>query len=227
MKCTECGRPLHPARPVCDFCGAPAPSSRVDALRWLAGQAREAAAGASTRARSIRGREFSVHVPRRFLVALGAGATAVLVVALLLSLDRGQPEKAADASPTPDAAVLQASIDEARTKEAALLTAIDAAGQQISDLQTAQERARTAAEASTATAAAEIARLQGQVKTAEGNAKTAQEAADRAARRVQVLTECLNGTAVALQFARSDSWGPADRALAAVASACAEARSLR
>lgn len=212
----------------CDFCGAPAPSSRVDALRWLAGQAREVASGASTRARSISRLEFpTVRVPRGLLVALGTGGAVILFAAFLLSLDRGKPQKAADASPTPGAAALQASLDEARTKEAALLTAIDAAGQQISDLQTAQERARTAAEASAATAAGEIARLQGQVKTAEATAKTAQEAADRAARRVQALTECLNGTAVALQFARSDSWGPADRALAAVASACAEARALR
>ncbi len=214
-------------RPLCDFCGAEAPFSRVDALRWLVERTRQAGTDASTRARSIRVSRSFARVPRRTLIALGLGLAALLIALPLVALGRGRSETGAGAGPTPDSAARQASIEEARTREAALLTALDAAGQQLRELQTAQERSQAAAEASAATAAGEIARLQEQVKTAEANAKTAMEAADRATRRIQALTECLNGTTVALQFGRTDAWGPADRALAAVSAACADARALR
>lgn len=227
MKCTECGRPLHPLRPVCDFCGAEAPSSRVDALRWLVERARETGTSAAGRARILRKPGIPPRVSRRGLIAVGLSLAALLIALAVMTLGRGRSEPDTAASPTPDSGALRASIVEARTKEEALLTALDAAGQQIRELQAAQERSRAAADASTATAFGEITRLQEQVKTAQASAKTAQEAVDRATRRIQALTECLNGTTVALQFGRTDAWGPADRALAAVSAACADARALR
>lgn len=165
--------------------------------------------------------------PRRALIAFGAGLVVLLVALPVVAVGRGWSETDTASSPPPDSGALQASINEARTKEAALLTALDAAGQQLRELQAAQERSQAATDASAATAAGEITRLQEQVKTEQASAKTAQEAADRATRRIQALTECLNGTAVALQFGRTDAWGPADRALAAVSAACADARTSR
>ncbi|MBM4410629.1 MAG: hypothetical protein FJ037_04770 [Chloroflexi bacterium] len=157
---------------------------------------------------------------RRAVIALGAVVFVVLLVTLLATwsepaskADTGHPSRSSDEQRSARITELQA--------------ALDTTGLKLRDVEAAQARPGASAEASAATASGEIARLRDQVKDAKARAQAAQEATDRATRQIRALTECLNGTAVALQFGRTDAWDPADRALAAVAAACADAKALR
>jgi len=154
------------------------------------------------------------------------GLTLLTLIVALPFLTAGQTPR--------DPEVASSTAETQEMDETALRRALDAAEQRLRDLRAAGEHAESVAAANAATAAEnaataaeEITRLRDQVKEAEARAAAEKEAADRAARRIQALTECLNGTTVALQFARSDAWDPADRALAAVSAACADARALR
>lgn len=164
----------------------------------------------------------SLRLSRRAMTALSMLGFGSLLAVLLIMRSAGSP---AGPPATPSAEV---GADRPTASPPALSqAALDASERRIRELEAMQARTQAAAEASAATAAGEIARLRGQVKEAEASAATAQEATDRATRRIRALTECLNGTTVALQFGRTDAWDPADRALAAVAAACADAKALR
>lgn len=231
MNCDDCGKPLHPMRAQCDFCGAASPFAQPNGLDLALERTRAAATGVLTQARGLR---FalpvpSVHAPKsdlalpssRVLAMLGGrGLVVLLAVVVAVSVSGGGPSQTEVDS-------AQASAAASGIRQAELQTALDAAQTRVKDLEAAQ--ARTQAEADTHATAAETEAkgLREQVKKAEAAATTSKEATDRAERRAQALSECLTGTTVAMQFGRPNSWSAADRALQAVAGACSEARAPR
>lgn len=235
MNCAECGRPLHPMHAECDFCGAASPLGRPNGLEQAVERTRAAATGVLTQARGLRlaiprpprlaGGSRVAPVPSlgrpsgRLLAALG-GAALVAVFALILAT---MPSGASEA----ELAAAQASAAASSAKQAELQTTLDAAQKRLSDLETAQGRTQAETQARVATAETEAKSLRDQLTKSAAETKAAKEATDRAEQRVQSLSECLTGTGVALQFGRANSWGAADRALAAVSAACADARSPR
>lgn len=236
MNCAECGRPLHPMHAECDFCGATSPLGHPNSLEQAVERTRAAATGVLTQARGLRlalprlprwpARPRLPHAPRierpsgRALAVLGGGAALIaLFLVLAMSIPRGPAQAEVDAA--------QAAATASNMKQAELQAALDAAQQRLNDLEAAQGRTQAEGEARATAGETEMKGLREQVAQAEASAKASKDAADLAGRRVQALTECLNGTNVALQFGRTNAWDPADRALAAVSAACADAKALR
>ncbi len=215
MNCEQCGRPWHPLRAQCDFCGGEASGTPSLGLDEAVTRARVTAAGLWARVRGLR----VERRPSLRLLALGSGALVALLVALLVLTTRDTAQPDVDAVP--------ASAAESPARQAELQAALDVAEALLRDIEAAQGRTLSAAASRAATAAGEVARLREQVTKAEASAKAEKETAERIERRIQALSECLNGTAVALQFGRTGAWDPADRALAAVSAACVDARALR
>ena len=237
MKCTECGRPLHPMHTECDFCGAASPLGRPNGLEQAVERTRAAATGVLTQARGLRvalprpsrpsGRP-RVTVPRvpslgrpsgAILVVIGGAALVALFALILVTQPSGASET--------ELAAAQSSAAASVAKQAELQAALDATQQRLKDLEAAQGRTQAEVEARATAAETEAKSLREQVTTAAAETKAAKEATARAEQRVQSLSECLTGTTVAMQFARANSWGPADRALAAVSAACSDARAPR
>lgn len=235
MNCAECGRPLHPLHAECDFCGAASPLGRPNGLEQAVERTRAAATGVLTQARGLRlalprpprasAGPRVPQIPRlgrpsgRVLAILG-GAALIAFVALILVTMPGGASKS-------ELAAAQSSAAASSAKQAELQAALDATQQRLKDLEAAQGRAQAEAETRATTAETEAKGLREQVTKAAAETKAAKEATTRAEQRIQSLNECLTGTSVAMQFGRANSWGSADRALAAVAAACADARAPR
>ena len=237
MKCAECGRPLHPMHTECDFCGAASPLGRPNGLEQAVERTRAAATGVLTQARGLRlalprpprpSAHPRVTVPRLLpagrpsgtILAVVGGAALVALFALILVT---QPSGASQS----ELAAAQSAAAASSAKQAELQSALDATQQRLKDLEAAQGRTQAEVEARATTAETETKSLREQVTKAAAETKAAKEATTRAEQRIQSLNECLTGTTVAMQFARANSWGPADRALAAVSAACADARAPR
>lgn len=241
MNCRECGRPLHPMRDECDFCGADSPFARPNRLDLAVERSRAAAIGLLTQARGLRlapprsprlaPRPGSTmpHLGRpsgRAITILG-GVTLVALVALVFVLmPWGMSQSDLEAAQA-ELEAAQASAAASDAKQAELRTALDVARKRLSDTEAARGRMQAEVEARAASAETEVKALREQVTKSAAEAKSAKESATRAEQRIQSLSECLSGTTVALQFGRANSWGPADRALAAVSAACADARAPR
>lgn len=234
MNCAECGRPLHPMHAECDFCGAASPLGRPNSLELAIERSRAAAVGVLTQARGLRlavphpPRPSVPHLPRvprlgrppvRVLAILGAAMLVALAAMLLLTLPRGASQSEVDAA--------QASAAASNARQAELQAALDEANERLSELEAAQGRTQAEVEARARAAETDVQGLRDQLTKAATETKAAKEATTRAEQRIQSLNECLTGTTVAMQFARANSWGPADRALAAVSAACADARAPR
>lgn len=223
MTCEQCGKPVHPMRALCDFCGAEAPAMQPSSLGQAVARTRDVATNTWAQARGVhlslprRPRSLLAARPSRVLAVLACTGLAAAVVLLVVTRS----------SAGSDTDTARAAAETNVARQAELQAAFDTAQQRLRDIEATQGRAQAAAEARVATAEGEVNRLRDQVTKAEASAKAEKEAVERIGRRVQALTECLNGTNVALQFGRTDAWDPADRALAAVSAACADARSLR
>lgn len=238
MKCAECGRPLHPSRAECDFCGAASPLGRPNGLEQAVERSRAAAIGVLTQARGLRlalprppqtaARPHVPNLPRvphldrpsgRVLGVIGSAALIALVALILVTMPSGASES--------ELAAAQSSAAASSAKQAELQTALDATQQRLKDIEAAQGRTQAETQARASAAETELKGLREQVTKAAAETKAAKEATTRAEQRIQSLNECLTGTTVAMQFGRANSWGPADRALAAVSAACSDARAPR
>ena len=236
MKCAECGRPL---RAECDFCGAASPLGRPNGLEQAVEHSRAAAVGMLTQARGLRlalprpprtsARPHVPNLPRvphldrpsgRVLGVIGSVAFIALVALVLVTMPSGAFES--------ELAAAQSSAAASGAKQAELQgIALDATQQRLKDLEAAHGRTQAEVEARATAAATEAKGLREQVTKAAAGTKAAKETITRAEQRIQSLNKCLTGTTVAMQFARANSWGPADRALAAVSAACSDARAPR
>lgn len=232
MNCAECGRPLHPMHIECDFCGAASPLGRPNGLEQAVERTRAAATGVLTLARGLRltvprlrpsagaPRMPRLGRPSGLVLAVLGGAAIVAVVALSLVTS---PSGASES----ELAAAQSSVAASGAKQVELQTALDVAQKRLSDLEVVHGRIQAEVETRATAAETEAKSLREQVTKAAAESKAAKEATTRAEQRIQSLNECLTGTMVAMQFGRANSWGPADRALAAVSAACADARAPR
>jgi FtsZ-binding cell division protein ZapB len=118
--------------------------------------------------------------------------------------------------------VLQATIDAGTTAQTALENEAQAAQQRAEALQRTSYDAQTQLEAATT----QVAALQERVRSLQDDLDQADAHSAVLQHDINVLTQCLDGQLVAMQFGRNGYWSSTDRALAAVADACAEAQKL-
>lgn len=148
------------------------------------------------------------------------------------------------------AAVFAASAANARVEARQAREAEQAAGAKLTELQSAvtgaeQARGELQSAAQTAQASAssvaserddakkrleaaskDLTELQAKLTSVTATAEQQTALAAQQKQQVRVLTECLSGTLVAIEFGRSGRWSSADRALDAVKDSCTAARAL-
>jgi len=154
------------------------------------------------------------------LLALGMVVFGIAVVALLVTRGGADPSQAELQS-------ARAAAEQSLALQGELQAELNAAQQRATEAEAARTQAQSEADARATKAESDLRSVRDQLTRTQTELPTLKETAQRLERRVQALVECLDGTNVALQFGRTGVWGPADRAVSAVAAACSDARTLR
>ena len=117
---------------------------------------------------------------------------------------------------------LQSAVAGAEQTRGALQSAAQTAQASASSVAAERDAANQRLDA----AAKDLAELQAKLTSVTATAEQQTALAGQQKQQVRVLTECLSGTLVAVEFGRSGRWSSADRALDAVKDSCTAARAL-
>jgi septal ring factor EnvC (AmiA/AmiB activator) len=166
-----------------------------------------------------------VRVPAwSLVVAVIAVGVSLVLASVAIAASPGDPDLEAaiegEAAAQAEASDLQAALDGAEASRLALIDDLDEAHERIASL---EARAESDAEA-LSDIEGSIADLEERLLAAEETTGEQEAVLTSQVIRIAALSECLEGTQVALQFARDGLMGPADRAMEAVSVACFEAR---
>jgi hypothetical protein len=213
--CLRCGEALTPLPP-------PPPGLRTRLAARLQRRDRRLLAPADlTGAMSATRNALSRAVPAW---AFAPPAIAIIVLLVLLALlgtgrDDGAAEAARSAA-VAETALVTEELREAEAERDRLAAEVAEAEDRLAALEDVAEGAA----ADLGELQEELAAAQAAAAEAEADLQASQEALRASESRIAALEECLDGTTVALAFARDGRQGAADVALAAVADACAAAR---
>lgn len=221
--CDECGTPVADSWEHCLRCGEPLeplPPAPPNGLQRLRSRfSRQEADGALGVRSALRLRVPGVallggRVPAWTFAPLLVAIAALLVI-LAVSQDNDELMAARDAA-IAEATLLGESLGRVEAERDRLTAEIAAAEERLSTLEA------SVASGSTNLAEAEGELAAAQTAAAEANAEVAAlaEEIEASDSRIAALQECLDGTMVALAFARDGRNGAADVALEAVADAC-------
>ncbi len=165
----------------------------------------------------------AVLLPAALVAAVGAFALA-LVLATMLGVARSDASRAraGEAAANAKLAELQSAVSGADQARATLQTAAQQAQASASSVAGERDSLRKQLDDS----AKELTELQAKLTSVQATADQQTVLATQQKQQVRVLTECLSGTLVAVEFGRSGRWSSADRALEAVKDSCTAARAL-
>jgi len=217
--CEACGTPVSDSWEHCLRCGEelppvePQPSvlrERIVARFRRRGEGRSVPKGQ----RQSTFAALNSRVPAWTFAPLLLAIVALLWI-LAVSQDDGALVAVRDAAAT-EAMVLAQSLEQVEAERDRLAAAVVAAEEQVAALETSVESGSSDLD----DLRADLASAQAAAAAAQAEADSLrQELQDRVA-LIAAMDECLNGTVVALAFARDGRDGAADVALASVAAAC-------
>lgn len=255
MRCLTCGSPVHPGWYTCRGCGAELRSQRPrSAARALPALPRASAMSAIQRAaaragehvRTLRMPALQIRAPRISTPHIGAprigtarlssGLVPVLGMLVVLLAVGALALASSAASARAEAARAQEAERVATERLAAVQAMASGAEQARGDASSAAQQAE-ASVSKTVAERDELARrldaatkdataIQAKLMQATASAEQQTALVGQQRQQLRVLTECLSGTLVAVEFGRSGRWSSADRALEAVKDSCTAARAL-
>lgn len=212
MHCENCGTLTSPSWSRCPVCGEALPGPAAARLAsWF-----------TTRLHSLHLPGLPQALPRlrapRALTIVSGGLLALALVAgSVIAMDALGAEHR-------ELRQAQTAAAEGLARQADLQSRLSQLEATLGSRDTAANTARTEAATQITAAQHEIASLSQRLQQAESSLTQQQQTATELRRQVQLFRECLDGTAVALEFGRRGTWAAADRAIAAVAASCANAR---
>ena len=247
---------VHPAADFCRVCGADVPKISKDTAPRLRGmdalRAIRIPGASSVRLPSFGSRAPQVEagsrsqatpsasalhlgapsvpaLPRissRAAIIAGAAVAGLVVAFLLIRVTLGASDDDATARELDAARV---AITQRDAKIASLEGAVATGSQAQSALQSSAKSEQDANAALTKErddAKQRVSQLETKLMETEGRLTDAQAATVKASHDAKTLASCLNGTAVAVAFGRTNRWSSVDFALAAVADACKASEAL-
>ena len=249
MKCESCGAAIHSAADFCRVCGTDAPPRAesstprlrgIDSLRALvpAMPSRAPRQARSARRSGSVAPEAALHLPasalsalrvpavsRRALMVAGAVAAVIAIALVLVNIDTGAPPDVTGR----ELAAARQTIAERDAKLASLEGTLATNTQAQSALQTSAQQTQQANDTlrqERDAAQQQVKALEVKVTQTEASLKEQLTLTTLQQNNLSTLSSCLNGTAVALAFGRTERWNSADLALNAVAGACKAAEPL-